>query len=167
MPRNRGLGRVRRSPGTVTHPFNRRTFATIDLVKSDTQLGKKRGARFLPRSGLRLALTLLDGGVSLLGRRDFLAQLGDRRVHRDDFRSRHPDPAFGRSFHPGDRHAKAARWARKSMRMAERSRKAGSCFTTYRLPARFFRCMCRMSRRDQAKCPTPPSSFSPTPRLFP
>jgi hypothetical protein len=48
MPRNRGLGRVRRSPGTVTHPFNPRTFATMDLVESDTPIRKNRGARFLP-----------------------------------------------------------------------------------------------------------------------
>jgi chaperonin GroEL (HSP60 family) len=35
--------------------------------------------------------------------------------------------------------------------MAEESRKAGSRFTTCRLPARFFRCMCRIEQTSQSE----------------
>ena len=72
----------------------------MDLVESETPTRKNRGA-ILSYSGLRLALTLLDGGVGLLGRRDFLAHLGDRRVHLDDFSLAHPALASGRSSAPG------------------------------------------------------------------
>ena len=96
MPRNRGLGRVRRSRELSRTPLIQELSRPSTWSRVIPNRKEAWGA-ILSRSGLRLALTLLDGGVSLLGRRDFLAQLGDRRVHRDDFSLAHPDPAFGRS----------------------------------------------------------------------
>ena len=57
---------------------------------------KESWGAILSRSGLRLALALLDGGISLLRRDDLFAPLGDRGVHLDDFSLAHPDPASGR-----------------------------------------------------------------------
>ena len=166
MPRNRGLGRARHSPGTVKHPFNPRTFATKNWSRVIPQPEKMVGRDSFP---LRASSCpdLLDGGVSLLGRRDLLAQLGDRRVHLDAFSLAHSAPASGRSSAAGSgartrriRPQKATKWPKE----AGRPGAVSPHVVCQRLS--FVACA-ELSRRDKAKCPTPTSSSSLTPRLFP